>query len=93
MNKAPLNRDYLWENLLERVSHDGFFEKNGHLFSRRAMLVKFFNGIGALGLAAALGQRASGGGLSSSGAVGSPASPLPPKLPNFAARAKGVIHL
>ena len=92
MSNIPLNRDYLWENLLEQVSRPGFFEKNGAMFSRRAMLAKSFNGLGTLGLAAALGQQAAAAGMSSGGA-GPSASPLTPKLPHFAARAKRVIHL
>ena len=92
MSKIPLNRDYLWEHLLEQASRPGFFEKNGLMFSRRAMLAKSFNGLGTLGLAAALGQRAAAAGMSSGGANAS-ASPLIPKLPHFAARAKRVIHL
>ncbi|MDA0812342.1 MAG: DUF1501 domain-containing protein [Verrucomicrobia bacterium] len=56
------------------------------------MLAKCFNGIGALGLAAAMGQRASGADIPSA-TVGSPANALMPQVPHFAAKAKHVIHL
>jgi hypothetical protein len=92
MSNTPLNRDYLWENLLEQVSRPGFFEKYGSMFSRRAMLSKCFNGIGTMGLAAALGQQAAAASISGGEASGSD-SPLTPKLPHFAAKAKHVIHL
>ena len=86
MKPTPLKRDYLWENLLEQASGTGFFEKQGAMFSRRAMLARCFNGMGMLGLAAALGPRASGAGVSSGG-------PLARKQPHFAPKAKRVIHL
>jgi hypothetical protein len=86
MKPTPLKRDYLWENLLEQASGTGFFEKHGGMFSRRAMLGKSFNGMGMLGLAAALGTRASGAGASGGG-------PLAGKQPHFAPKAKRVIHL
>ena len=84
--KSPLHRQYLWEHLLEQASDERFFEKNAALFSRRAMLAKCFNGMGALGLAAAVGPRALGGEVAQAG-------PLMPKQPHFPARAKRVIHL
>ncbi|MCX7394574.1 MAG: DUF1501 domain-containing protein [Planctomycetales bacterium] len=62
------------------------------MFSRRAMLAQGFNGIGTLGLAAALGHRATAA-EPLGGAVGSLASPLLPQRPHFAAKAKHVIHL
>ena len=84
--KSPLHRQYLWEHLLEQASEERFFEKNEAMFSRRAMLAKCFNGMGALGLAAAVGPRALGGEAAQAG-------PLMPKQPHFPARAKRVIHL
>lgn len=58
MKKIPLSRDQLWKNVLEQARQPNFFENN-HLFSRRTMLAKGFNGIGTLGLAAAISQQAS----------------------------------
>ncbi len=92
MKKIPLNRDQLWKNVLEQAGQPGFFEHNSHMFSRREMLARGFNGIGTLGLAAAISQHASG--TESSGQdTASSGSPLTPKRPHFPARAKRVIHL
>ena len=91
MKKIPLSRDQLWKNVLEQARQPNFFENN-HLFSRRTMLAKGFNGIGTLGLAAAISQQASGA-ASSGSAQASSGSPLMPQAPHFPARAKRVIHL
>ena len=91
MKKIPLSRDQLWKNVLEQARQPNFFENN-HLFSRRTMLAKGFNGIGTLGLAAAISQQASGA-ASSGSAQASSGSPLMPQTPHFPARAKRVIHL
>ncbi len=92
MTKIPVNRDQLWENVLEHAHQPDFFDNNSHLFSRRAMLGRGFNGIGTLGLAAAISQQASWAETSGqqSAAAG---SPLTPRQPHFPARAKRVIHL
>ena len=84
MNRNPPSRDYFWENFLEQASQPGFFERNDRLFSRRAMLARCFNGIGALGLAAALGERAFAAELPGL---------ISPRPSHFPARAKRVIHL
>lgn len=92
MNKFPLNRDDLWKNLLEQASDARFFDTHQRMFSRRSMLAGSFNGIGTLGLAAAICPPAFGTD-SSSQDVASSASPLTPRCPHFAAPAKHVIHL
>lgn len=89
MKSLPSNRQYLWEHLFEQASDARFFDKNAAMFSRRAMLARCFNGMGALGLAAALGPQVMGGESSN----GSAAGPLMPKPPHFPAKAKRVIHL
>src|SRR5436190_1319557 len=91
MNKNLLNRRYLWEHLLERAADPTFFAQNEHLFSRRAMLSRCFNGIGALGIAAAMSNASAAN--SASAVPTGPENPLAPKLPHFAAKAKHVIHL
>jgi hypothetical protein len=86
MKTIPPQLDDLWKHLLEQASAPGFFERNAARFCRRAMLAKSFNGMGLLGMAAALGGRASGMEMPGSG-------PLALKQPHFALRAKHVIHL
>ena len=83
MNHPP-DRERLWANLLDRASQADFGEKYSNLMSRRALLAKSFNGIGALGLAASLGRVTDGAEST---------SPLTAKSPHFPARAKRVIHL
>ena len=75
MTRSP-DRQYFWQHLLEQASQEDFFDKNAAVFSRRAMLAKCFNGMGALGLAAAVGPRALGGEVA-------PAGPLMPKQPHL----------
>jgi len=86
MKTIPPQIDDLWKHLLEQASAPGFFERNAARFCRRAMLAKSFNGMGLLGMAAALGGRASGAEMPGSG-------PLALRQPHFAPRAKHVIHL
>lgn len=92
MKKTLLNRDELWNRILHGADQPGFFDNSSHMFSRRAMLAKGFNGIGILGLAAAMSPRASGAESAGQNTVSS-GSPLTPKMPHFAGRAKRVIHL
>ena len=93
---SPLNRehlrDHLWEKLLDRARQPDFREKYNQLFSRRALLAKSFNGLGALGLAATLGQCVTGAEPVQP-IENSAASPLTAKAPHFPASAKRVIHL
>ncbi len=82
MKPSPAKREQLWEHVLESAQQPGFFERSNHLFSRRAMLSRGFNGIGALGLAAALGPQTSAAD-----------NPLATRQSHFPARARRVIHL
>lgn len=92
MNSETRYRRYLWEHLIEQASSPDFFGKHGPQFSRRALLGKCFNGMGALGLAAVLAEKVSGGDGRSPRRDAH--SPLAAKAAHFPRRpAKRVIHL
>ena len=91
MNSQSI-RDHLWEHLLDRACQPDFLEKVNQLFSRRALPAKSFNGMGALGLAASLGQHVAGVEPVQP-PESFPGSPLMAKSPHFPARAKRIIHL
>lgn len=85
-------RDQLWERLLDRAGQPDFLEKYNQLISRRAILAKSFNGLGALGLAASIGRYAAGAEPNQP-LESSSSSPLAAKSPHFPATAKRIIHL
>ncbi|MFN9976435.1 MAG: DUF1501 domain-containing protein, partial [Phycisphaerae bacterium] len=85
------DRNVLWKNLLEQASRPEFYQQNAHLFSRRALLTRSFNGIGALGLAASLGLNDSS--LKAAQSTGSSTRLLDQPVTPHPARAKHIIHL
>jgi Protein of unknown function (DUF1501) len=92
MKETLGNRDPLWQAVFEHAQQPGFFEKNSHLFSRRALLARGFNGIGALALVAAIDRESSGSETLGQQSASS-GSPLAARQPHFPAKAKRVIHL
>ncbi len=88
MKNTSIRREYFWKHLLEQASDAHFFEANADVFSRRGMLQKCFNGMGTLGLAAALTPTATAGEM-----IQKEGRPLFPKAGHRPATAKSVIHL
>lgn len=88
MNRDARHRQYLWDHLFDQASSDRLAPGDAPMFSRRSMLAKCFNGIGTLGLAAAMGPKA----VAAANPVGA-GGPLKTKSTHFAPRAKRVIHL
>src|SRR3569623_389953 len=67
---------------------------NSDFISRRAWVARMGTGFGALGLASVLAEAGLlGGGAAQAALSGAAASPLAPKSPHFAPRAKRVIFL